>query len=141
MLAPVKNFFFHREIYFNLWLHQFTPSKTTTKNFYLIEKSIVHLSIVLFATFMLVNLCAISLLCSQCICMAFSVLFVNAHLCNSIYFYFLALPFFFWCMNGFDPATVWLCSYILSQRATVMTTLVYNQSKMIMLYILKKPCK
>lgn len=41
-------------------------------------------------------------------------------------------------MTGFDPAAVWLCSYILSQGATVMTTLVYNQSKMIMLYILKK---
>lgn len=67
-------------------------------------------------------------------CHSASYLWMHIFVIQTIFIFWL---WHFWCMNGFDPATVCLCSYIFSLGAIVMTTLVYNQSKMIMPYILK----
>ncbi len=128
--------------HFLFCFNQFSPTKHQNTLLFN-RKSVMHLSVVLFAKFTLDNL-RTQILKSKHLCHSASYLWMHIFVTQSILnFFFLALTcmnlsymFFFLCLNGFDP--VWLCSYILSQGATVMTTLVYNQSKMIMLYILKK---
>jgi len=82
------------------------------------QKTLLFNSI--FLLFCLLHLCriicvsAILLFCSQCIWMSFSLLLMNAYLCNSNYFYFLAKAFlmyeWFWSSYCLLTISFWDCN-------------------------------